>query len=155
MSFDRGLNMGSKKNQENRRYLKGERLADVMALIQVLALDELSHRSEGGLAKELQGKPYSAQTWTQVASEHPEFFRVKEAVTNCVSLLARHVAPKESGKRQVLSPDYTGKLLEIAVVMHDRQIRRKEQWRAFIPIVVASTAGAFTIFGIILKSWFH
>lgn len=53
--------MGSKKNQQNRRYLKGERLADVMALIQILALDEHSHRSEDGLAKELQGNPSSAQ----------------------------------------------------------------------------------------------
>lgn len=145
--------MWSKKNPQNQRYLKNERLADVMALIQVLALDEKSHRSENGLVRELQGTPSSAQSWTQVASEHPEFFRVRETGTNRVSLLARHVAPEENGKRELLSSDYTGKLLETAVVMHDRQIRRKEEWKAFIPLVVALTAGFFTFFGIILKSW--
>src|SRR5258708_26532435 len=42
------------------RYLTGERLSDVLALIQVLAIDEHPHRSEDGLATELQGKPRSA-----------------------------------------------------------------------------------------------
>lgn len=36
-------------------------LGDVLALIQVLALDEHAHRSEDGLSSELQGKPRSAR----------------------------------------------------------------------------------------------
>jgi len=41
-------------------YLKHGRLADVLALLQVLALDKSAHRSEAGLQEELQGVPASA-----------------------------------------------------------------------------------------------
>jgi len=40
-------------------YLVPGRLQDVMALIQVLGLDEHAHRSEDGLQSELQGTPSS------------------------------------------------------------------------------------------------
>jgi len=45
-----------------RRYLQPGRLNDVLALIQVLAFDMYSHRSERGLQEELQGKPQSVET---------------------------------------------------------------------------------------------
>jgi hypothetical protein len=93
-----------RKSYQNRRYLKGERLADVMALIKVLALDERSHRSEEGLSGELQGKPSSGDTWTEIACEHPEFFRVKASKENRISLLARHVARNEGERRNFYPP---------------------------------------------------
>jgi len=46
--------------QQERVYAEPKRLADVMALIQVLALDEHTHRSEEDLKDELQGPPRSA-----------------------------------------------------------------------------------------------
>ena len=55
-------------------YTKPGRLSDVMVLIQVLALDTDAHRSERGLVGELQGPPQSATRWTEIASDHPEFF---------------------------------------------------------------------------------
>jgi hypothetical protein len=36
------------KRAEDKQYLNSSRLADVLGLIQVLALDEHAHRSEGG-----------------------------------------------------------------------------------------------------------
>lgn len=44
-------------NSSSSLYLKDGRLADILALIQVLALDKDTHRREEGLAKELQGPP--------------------------------------------------------------------------------------------------
>lgn len=128
------------------------RLSDVLALIQVLALDEHAHRSEVGLASELQGQPRSASTWPEVAARHPEFFRVRPSGEHRVSLVARHVTPRdETGLRQVPA-EYTAKLLELAVELHDREARRAQAWQIWIPLIVALTAGVFTLFGVWLKT---
>ena len=58
------------------KYVKNGRLEDVLSLLQVLALDKSSHRSEGGLKKELYSVPVSANGWLALAKDHPEFFRV-------------------------------------------------------------------------------
>src|SRR5258707_10868861 len=94
-------------------YLIPGRLGDVLALIQVLALDEHAHRSEDGLLSELQGKPRSASSWPTIAQVHPEFFRVTPEGEHRVSLVARHVTPRAGGVRPALSPDYTSKLLQL------------------------------------------
>src|SRR6266513_1177712 len=79
---------------ETSSYVTAGRLADVLALIQVLALDEYAHRSEDGLASELQGPARSAQSWRAVAERHPEFFRVGPTSENRISLIARHVSAR-------------------------------------------------------------
>jgi hypothetical protein len=97
-------------------YTKPGRLADVLALIQVLALDADTHRSETGINKEIQGKPTSEQEWTMLAREHPEFFRVDPEREHGLSLVARHVLAHEQGKpRPALSPDFTAALLQTAI----------------------------------------
>lgn len=120
-----------------RKYIKDGRLEDVMALIQVLALDEHAHRSDKGLLAELQYKPESAPTWSDVARAHPEFFRVSRAGNQVVSLVSRHVSPREGSAREALDPDFCGTLLATAIELHDRQVRRAERWAAYIPLLVA------------------
>lgn len=132
-------------------YLTEGRLADVLALIQVLALDEHAHRSEEGLKSELQGPPRSAKNWSQVAERHPEFFRVAPDGEHRVSLVARHVTPRNENGRPTLAPDYTSKLLQLAVELHDRELRRSQHWHVWVPVIVAVTAGVFTLFGIWIK----
>jgi hypothetical protein len=132
-------------------YIKGERLADTLALIQVLALDENPHRSEEKLQAELQGEPRSAKAWASLAGEHPEFFRVRAEAEHPVSLIARHVLPKDVQGDRTLPSDYTAKLMQLAVELHDRQLRRVQAWQAFIPILVAVVAGAVSLVGIALK----
>lgn len=135
-------------------YSEKSRLADVMALIQVLSLDKHAHRSESGLNDELQGIPKSAKSWEEVAQQHPEFFRVKDSGTHKTSLVARHVQPRnEDGEREAIPSDFVGKLLQTAMELHDREEMRKSSWKIYIPIIVAVTAGIFTIFGVFLKSW--
>lgn len=133
-------------------YLTKGRLADVLALIQVLALDEHAHRSEDGLKSELQGAPRSADNWSGIAEQHPEFFRVAPSGENRVSLVARHVSAPALEKRPPLAPDYTSKLLQLAVELHDREVRRSQHWHIWVPLIVALTAGAFTLFGIWIKA---
>ena len=127
--------------RRSRTYLKTGRLPDVLALIQVLALDEHSHRSEPGLEGELQGPPSSSDTWISIAREHPEFFRVRQSGEHVVSLTARHVMPKDESGRRPMSSEFTYKLLQTAIELHDRQVRRADRWIYLIPIAAALVAG--------------
>src|SRR5262249_27749825 len=75
------------------QYVRPDRLADVLALIQLLALDPLTQRSEGALLKELQGPPRSAESWRVVAKDHPEFFRVDEKSEHPVPMPSDRMRP--------------------------------------------------------------
>ncbi len=71
------LDQGGKRMSPLRKrtkYLIDERLEDVLALIQVLALDKDSHRSEEGLKSELPARPNSSESWSELAKEHQDFF---------------------------------------------------------------------------------
>jgi hypothetical protein len=133
-------------------YANPNRLADVLALIQVLALDEYRHRSDKGLTDEMQGPPRSGSSWKEIAQQHPEFFRVSDTERLGVSLIATHVLPKDKNGNRELPPDLISTLLQTAINLHDRQLDRAHHWRVYIPIMVAVVAGVFTLFGIFLKS---
>jgi hypothetical protein len=133
------------------RYLRDGRLADVIALLQVLALDPHTHRSEEGLIKDLTGVPKSAESWVDLASEHPEFFRVRRGETVRMSLVARHVIPEDSTGVRHLPGDFAGQLIEAAINLHDRQIRRDERWTYLVPVWVALVAGIFMLISIYTK----
>ncbi len=133
-------------------YSKMNRLADVMALIQVLSLDKHAHRSEAGISDEMQGPPKSGDSWEVIAAEHPEFFRARDSGKHNISLVARHVQQRNYDDiREELSPDFVGKLLQAAIELHDREMERKYQWKVYIPIIVVITAGIFTLIGSSIK----
>lgn len=128
-------------------YTAAGRLPDVFALVQVLALDQHSHRSESGLTEELQGLPQSGASWTEVARQHPEFFRVRPSGDHVVSLLARHVTQPGAEGRAPLEPAYVHQLLKAAVEMHDREVERSNRWRVWIPVVSTLLGGALALGG--------
>src|SRR5258708_29197577 len=111
-----------------RVYTKSGRLADVLALIQVLSLDEYTHRSESGLSGELPAPPSSANSWTDLAREHPEFFRIANDQKNPVSLVARHVLPRNAAGKIDLPLDFVQLLIKTAIELHDRQVKDAERW---------------------------
>lgn len=126
-------------------YTTSNRLSEVLAMLQVLALDTSTHRSESGLCDELKREPQSAKSWTDLASEHPEFFRVRGSGDHQVSLIARHVVPRnEQDERPPLEPDVLGTLLTLAMDLHDRQRAKADGWKAYIPIVVPICASLIT-----------
>lgn len=58
------------ESKENKLpYTNPNRLADVMALIQLLALHKCGHRSDKGLTDEMQGPLLSGSTWKYFAHE--------------------------------------------------------------------------------------
>jgi len=135
-------------------YTKPGRLADVLALIQVLALDPDTHRSEDGMMKELQGQPSSATNWFTLAKEHREFFRVAEH-EHGLALVARHVLPKVEDKRPALSPDFAAALLQTAITIHDRQVSAAERWKNFIPLWAALIGGTFGTASALATLWLN
>jgi len=138
-------------------YTKPGRLSDVLALIQVLSLDEYTHRTESGITEELQSDPSSSDSWIELAREHPEFFRVRADDKN-LSLVARHVMPRgASGNKEPLSSDIMQKLLQTAIDLHDRQVKAKEWWKTWIPVASTILAGLIacgtTLLVLYLNGW--
>ncbi|WP_343572991.1 hypothetical protein [Pseudomonas sp.] len=145
--------MSSKKSS----YLKDGRLGEVIALIQVLAYDKNTSRSEDGLSDELKFKPDSDCSWVALAKNHPELFRVREeeGEVDRVSLVSRYVLPhvSEGGKkiRPALDPAVVNKLIEVAVSLHDRQKTHSERWRIIIPMLVAIVGAVASIVAAVVK----
>jgi len=121
-----------------------------MALLQVLALHKYTDRSEKGLADTMQGSPRSAATWEEVAQQHPEFFRVNPDTRLGVSLVSRHVMPRDDEGRRELPSEFTAILLKAAIDMHDRQWERAQQWKTWIPIAQTMIGGIMGLCGVIL-----
>jgi hypothetical protein len=141
-------------------YLQPGRLADVLALIQVLAYDRDSYRSEDGLYDELQRNPTVGGAWMALAKQHPEFFRVRDDQTRKprVALLARYVLDHQQlsdgeDKRPPLDPSVANKLMELAIQLHDKQLERKSRWKSVVlPMAVAVIAAGASIAAAVITS---
>jgi len=127
---------------EKMPYMKRDRLADVLALLQVLGMYEYAHRTEEGLQTEFQRPPYSAKSWIDIGREHPEFFRVRDGKGTEVSLIIRHAQEK----CPELSPDYTSKLMETAIKIHDSQLNQSRWWTFLMPVVGSFIGALLAIF---------
>ena len=135
------------RKKGERPYLKQGRLGDILGLLQVLGLDSLAYRSEsgvdsdegkGGLRHELKATPASASSWVEIAKDHPEFFRVDLDKKYPISLICRHAhetSPELKG--QPFDKSIVYRLMELAIELHDREVRRSQGWTFYIPIWVA------------------
>lgn len=141
-------------NREKKTYLKPNRLADVIALIQVLAFHKFYRRTVDGLNSELQGTPKSARSWDELAINHPEFFRVinckddnEEKETPKISLISRHVKfSNDNIQSETLSPDLVKKFIETAIELHDIQKERARRIFIWSPLIVAAISILGTFF---------
>lgn len=147
------------RKERKSSYKKDARLGEVLALIQVLAYDEISTRTELGISRELTPKPASAETWIALAQAHPELFRVgpdKQGHPRA-SLVSRFVLPLQgedelNQRRPQLDHGIVNKLMEIALDLHDKEQVRAQRWHYVVPIVAASIGAAALITASILKN---
>jgi hypothetical protein len=131
-------------------YLKPNRLADILALIQVLSLDKLSKRSENGIFSELKITPKSSVNWITVASEHPEFFRVDNDKKQPISLIARHVTElNENGVRE-LPIDFVKNLFDLALELFKIEKENENKWKIWIPVIAVTVAAIINVLVTIL-----
>lgn len=117
-------------------YKNPDRLADVLALIQVLALHAYRHRTEQGLTDALRDKPTSATSWVELAKEHPEFFRVDEKAKFSLSLIATHVLPKDDEGNRKLPDSFVTTLLQSAITLNNVELERRSwKWKVGVPLI--------------------
>jgi hypothetical protein len=143
-------------------YLNSGRLADVLTLIQILAYDVSARRSSDGLNKQLSRSPLSATDWFALGRLHPEFFRVlegKPGQPKSISLVARFVlepvasTPGAEPKTPALSADITSNLMDLAVQLHDREMQRRDRWKAvLVPTIVAILAATASIIAAVIST---
>lgn len=151
-------------------YLKrGNRLADVVAALQVMGTYKFASRELQAWEKSIGRPPSSASGWLEVFSDHPEFFRIKD---KWVSLVWRRASEKaydtRSGKelspeeleavpdgerskisRAPLSSDQVTSLIEVAIKIHTQAIARRAELRWWVPVLVGAIGIAI---GALIKS---
>jgi hypothetical protein len=132
-------------DQREREYLVPGRLQDVLTLIQILGAGTTPRRTARNICVTLQEVDDEncvptdrVDHWANVARAHPEFFRVSGKSVS-ISLIARHVvAENEAGR--ILRPGAVRSLMETAIELHDKQVKRSQQWALYVPLWAAVIA---------------
>lgn len=105
------------------KYLRKERLGDVITLIQILALNpNFLYRTSEKLTIAL-GRPKSEQTWQELAKEHNEFFRLNGDKN--IVLLTRYAISHNQREQAALSIDETKMLIESAIDLYGKELTRE------------------------------
>ncbi|MCG8611185.1 MAG: hypothetical protein MI864_11665 [Pseudomonadales bacterium] len=148
-----------------------KRLADLIAAIQVLGTYRFASRQTEKWEKRLGRTPISAPDWSTLFSQHPEFFtaqgdkislvwrrsRERNYDTHTRALLPRAeamaLAQEESEdnefrlSRPPLDSTEVSKLVDIAINLHEREIRHAQERRWWITAVIAILGLIITISG--------
>jgi hypothetical protein len=134
-------------------YLAAGRLADVLALIQLLAFDDSGYRTEEGMQTNLGAKPKSAASWTDIGRAHPEFFRVRDESGRSVrvALIIRYIVGKidvgGEDKRPPLATEFAASLFQLAVNLHDKQVQHRDRWKPWLFGFLGAALGAIATIG--------
>lgn len=148
-----------------------KRLADLIAAIQVLGTYRFASRRIEKWEKRLGRTPVSAPDWSTVFSQHPEFFTAQGDIISLVwrrsrernydtytrQLLAReeaielsHQESEDNEKRLSRPPldsSEVSKLVDIAISLHEREIRHAQERRWWITAVLALVGFIITLSG--------
>ncbi len=140
------------------------RLADLIAAIQVLGTYSFASRELEKWETRLGRKPVSASEWLSVFKQHPEFFTIQDANISLVwrrsrernydtytrSLVSREdmikLKEKEdvSNERRLTRPPLDtaeiSKLVDIAISLHEREIQHRQERRWWVTAVFSIVA---------------
>jgi hypothetical protein len=146
-----------------------QRLADLVAAIQVMGTYRYSGRKVNSWAKILGEKPKSADSWLIVFNEHPEFFRAGVDDAGFQTLALRRAQPRIYNtrtreemtleqiqaipkerrshiSRRPLSSEQILSLVDVAVKLHTQAIARRQELRWWVVMLIglaSSFVGAF------------
>ena len=150
-----------KMKQESPYIANPKRLADLIAAIQVLGSYRFASRKLDKWTKRLGRTPVSADSWLTVFKEHPEFFTFDKENVSLVwrrsrernydtfqrKLLTREEALELSKfeneinevrlSRPPLDTIEISKLVDIAINLHEREIKHAQERRWWITAVLA------------------
>ncbi|WP_313271700.1 hypothetical protein [Stenotrophomonas sp.] len=140
------------------------RLADVIAAIQVMGAYTYSARRIDSWAELLGLKPRSAESWSILFNEHPEFFRAGLDKDGRHTLALRRAQPRvyntQTGEeitveqfkatpkgershfsRRPLSTEQMLSLIDVAVKLHTQATVRRQELRWWVSVVISALAG--------------
>jgi hypothetical protein len=149
-------------------YLQSNRLADVVAAIQFMALNERSSLDCASWAEGIVGDPSRADCWRKIFDEHPEFFRKSPNYADHYALIWRRAMPRRYSRlksRMLTQAEYEelpndqkanvsrppvpeeqiNTLVDIAVTLHEKQLELHRDWRWWVPVIfgfIGSIVGA-------------
>jgi hypothetical protein len=149
-----------------------DRLADVIAAIQAMAIYKFYKLNFQGWADRLSADQSRAQHWEKVFVDHPEFFRL-DRERKRASLVWRRQYPKrfnvdtfkeisnedydnltEEQKKRIsrspLAPTEISKLIDAAVNMHARALEAKKDRQWYKPFIIQALAA---FLGAVLGAW--
>lgn len=149
------------------------RLADVIAAIQAMAVYEFHMRSFDKWAESITGDESKADNWKTIFEEHPEFFRL-DTTRTLASLVWRRQYPKryhvdrqqllseqeskalpDGEKKRLsrppLSPTDIKTLIDAAINLHTRAVELRRESRWWVPLACAVGALLGSIVGSALK----
>ncbi len=128
-------------------YLTANRLEDVIFLIQYIGLGQAASLTDGttphGVA------PRSAGRWSEIARDHPEFFRLTEANTSILS--PRHYLGVGGGNPPPLPAETVQTLVKNAMDLQERQAERVEVWKTWVTMLAAVVAAGTGITQLLLR----
>jgi hypothetical protein len=148
------------------------RLADVIAAIQAMAVYEFHMRSFAKWALSISGDESKAEYWKSVFVEHPEFFRL-DTTRTLASLVWRRQFPKryhvdrqhskeewsqlpenerERISRTPLAPPDIKTLIDAAINLHSRAVELRRESRWWVPLAGAVGGLVGAVIGALLKS---
>jgi hypothetical protein len=137
------------------------RLADLIAAIQVMGTYRFASRRLEKWERRLGRKPVSAPDWLTIFGQHPEFFTIQETFVSLVwrrskernyDTFERKLLPRAEAQamaatepeqdairlsRPPLDTTEISKLVDIAVSLHEREIKHKQERRWWYAAVIA------------------
>lgn len=93
-------------------------------------------------------KPLSADTWFDIADEHPEFFRRNGDRQNVALLIRSYSVIKGLGTdtfREPLSITETQKMIDAAISLHDKEIARSQKYSYLVPVLTTLLGALLTL----------
>ncbi|MCX7308223.1 MAG: hypothetical protein NTZ72_09885 [Afipia sp.] len=155
-------------------YEARQRLADVLAAIQSMALYPQSSGTSEEWAERIAGNRTDGKYWKAVFNEHPEFFRLSPDSEDRYALIWRRALPRRFDRRlmrMLNEEEYANKsqkefqyisrppisdsqvktLLDTAITLHAKALEQSRDYRWWIGHITtlgAATLGAF--FGVLL-----
>lgn len=137
-------------------YLIDNRLQDVVALLQLLALYHDYDLEPNKLRQKIARTPRSANDWGVVLRDHPEFFRESENAGDYCLVLRRAQMKDPNGKRPPLDSSQLNMLIDTAIHLQKHELEMRKDQRFLIPILISSVgifAGLLgTILGAVIKA---
>jgi hypothetical protein len=141
-------------------YLKPNRLADIIAAIQFMAMHERSTLLPENWAHGISGDEDKAAHWDVVFRDHPEFFRPSPNNPGFYALIWRQALPRlyyRSESRMITPAEYAAMtqqqrglvsrppvpeqqvktLIDIAIGLHEKARQQHADWRWWVPIVAS------------------